>query len=174
MVTAEKRHRNSRSLTAIASLLGFRYSTLYAGLGSMKWNALQCLCTVEVCGYTGSSEATARKHSSEVSRKHSSGGPAGTATGAVRKCSRVPADSSIGSSTTPVRISGPFTSIITATFRPTRLDASLIRLVMSKAHSLDPCAMFNRKTSTPRLISCSMHRSDCVAGPSVAMIFVSR
>jgi hypothetical protein len=82
--------------------------------------------------------------------------------------------SSIGSASGPVRISGPLTSIITATCRPRLFETWRMRWISDAAHSPVPWAMLSRKTSTPALMSCPSLSKLSVEGPSVAMIFVCR
>src|SRR6188768_2668959 len=85
-----------------------------------------------------------------------------------------PVRNSIGAATSPVGISGPLMSIMTATSRPTLSETARMRRMISRVQSCLACAMLRRRTSTPDSMRRVSIFSLSVAGPSVAMILVWR
>src|SRR6478736_5655633 len=80
----------------------------------------------------------------------------------------------MGAATSPVRISGPLMSIMTATSRPTFSETARMRRMTSRVQSCLACAMLRRITSTPDSMRRVSIFSLSVAGPRVAMILVRR
>ena len=78
-----------------------------------------------------------------------------------------PGLSSIGTARSPVRISGPFMSIMMATSRSILALTALIRLMIILVQSCEAWAMLSRITSAPSRINRSSISSLSVAGPRV-------
>ena len=78
------------------------------------------------------------------------------------------------SASLPVRILGPDRSWRMATCRPARSAAWRMRTTTAPCSAWVPCEKLRRKTSVPAAMSASSAPSAAQAGPTVAMILVSR